>query len=70
MVKEYQETSFLSTDIDLGTERAGLLALAAEYIQAGRDVPPVICMYHKDERVLSLMSRGWSDAPDKHRRDM
>lgn len=57
-------TKFLSTAFDFPTERSGLLALNAEWIEAGRVALPVVCFYRGEERVLMVTSRSTDDKSD------
>lgn len=57
-------TKFLSTAFDFPTERSGLLALNAEWIEAQRTPLPVLCFYRGAERVLMVTSRSPEDKAD------
>lgn len=67
MTDTVNEESYLHFAFDMSTERMGLLAHAAEYIEVGRDFAPAVVAFHDAERVLMVTTRGSSSYADKQR---
>ncbi len=61
------EESYLHFKFDMSTERMGLLAHAAEYLEVGRDFAPAVVAFHDAERVLMVTTRGTSSFADRQR---
>lgn len=62
-----EDTSFLKVAFDLGTERAGLLSLAGEYLSVGRQPLPAVVYYRGAERVMMITSRPFDGEEDRER---
>lgn len=60
-------TTFLQIGFDLPTERSGLLAVASEYIEAGRTPSPIVCFYRDADRIVSVTSRAADTPADQER---
>jgi hypothetical protein len=62
-----EDSSFLKVAFDLGTERAGLLSLAGEYLEVGRQPLPAVVFYRGAERVMMVTSRPFDSEGDRER---